>query len=158
MVNCAEVYSKQCRIMNENTIQRTTPTILVIFLLAAGVLIFTLATSLFHTAGPVCLSRIIFHVPCPGCGLTRSLQSVWQGDINLAFRYHPLGPPLFLLCSAIVLTFPLSRHSTAVSAKIRSCIKVASRRSFQIGLFALFIAVWLMRTMLAQRGDTTFIW
>lgn len=34
---------------------------------------------------------------CPTCGLGRALFAAVLGDWSLAWRYHPLGPPLWLL-------------------------------------------------------------
>lgn len=35
-------------------------------------------------------------IPCPGCGLTRSLAHLAHGDIAASLRLHPLGGLLFL--------------------------------------------------------------
>ena len=47
---------------------------------------------------PVCLFRAMSGLPCPGCGLTRALSSLIQGNPAAAFSYHPfafLVLPLF---------------------------------------------------------------
>src|SRR5687767_3538874 len=36
-------------------------------------------------------------LPCPGCGLTRSLASVAHLDFGRAFLMHPFGPLIWLL-------------------------------------------------------------
>ena len=49
---------------------------------------------------PVCLFRAISGLPCPGCGMTRALSSLIQGNPAAALDYHPfsfLVLPLFLL-------------------------------------------------------------
>lgn len=40
----------------------------------------------------LCLSRRVFHLPCPFCGLTRATARLAQGDWAGALRYHPLAP------------------------------------------------------------------
>lgn len=40
----------------------------------------------------LCLSRRVFHLPCPFCGLTRATARLAQGDWTGALRYHPLAP------------------------------------------------------------------
>lgn len=45
---------------------------------------------------PMCLSEALFHVPCPGCGLTRSFILIAHGHPAEAARYHRLGLPLYL--------------------------------------------------------------
>jgi len=52
---------------------------------------------------PVCLFRAMSGLPCPGCGLTRALSSLVQGDPATAFSYHPFAffiLPLFLMLAA----------------------------------------------------------
>ncbi len=45
-----------------------------------------------------CMSRRIFGVPCPGCGLSRSFVAMSRADVAAALSLHPLGPCLYLLC------------------------------------------------------------
>src|SRR5947209_2461710 len=70
---------------------------------SAGILGLTGVLSHTHGNGPPCLLRTIFHIPCPGCGMTRSMEAVWRGDMLSSVRYHPLGLPLFLLCALVLL-------------------------------------------------------
>lgn len=37
-----------------------------------------------------CLSRFLFHLPCPFCGTSRAIISFLQLDFASAFYYHPL--------------------------------------------------------------------
>lgn len=50
-----------------------------------------------HTAPTYCLYRNIFGAPCLGCGLSRSVILALQGHIQLSFKMHPLGIPIFAL-------------------------------------------------------------
>ncbi len=51
---------------------------------------------LFRTpSGSLCPLLNITGIPCPFCGLTRSLSSLLRGNIPEAFRYHPFGPALW---------------------------------------------------------------
>jgi hypothetical protein len=45
-----------------------------------------------------CMSRLIFGISCPGCGLTRSFVAMAHGEFDLAARANPMGPVLFVLC------------------------------------------------------------
>lgn len=64
--------------------------------LAAIVLAGTLVLAYTGLHGPLCYFRFLTGLPCPGCGLTRSLESLWHGRLLLSIRYHPLGIPFFL--------------------------------------------------------------
>ena len=44
-----------------------------------------------------CLSRRVFGVSCPGCGLTRAFVLTAHLELAAAFRAHALGPILWAL-------------------------------------------------------------
>lgn len=50
-----------------------------------------------------CLFKKIFHISCPGCGLTRSFRSILNLDFTNAFKYNILGIPLFILCIIYII-------------------------------------------------------
>jgi hypothetical protein len=44
----------------------------------------------FYALGvPVCGSKVLFGLPCPGCGMSRAVVALLRGDIALAARLHP---------------------------------------------------------------------
>ncbi|MEW6139643.1 MAG: DUF2752 domain-containing protein [Thermodesulfobacteriota bacterium] len=45
-----------------------------------------------------CLSRTIFGLTCPGCGLTRSFVHAARGEFRQSWQCNPLGPALFAVC------------------------------------------------------------
>lgn len=48
---------------------------------------------------PICPTRTLLGVPCPGCGLTRATEAIAVGDVHGMLRFHPLAPivtPIFL--------------------------------------------------------------
>lgn len=64
----------------------------------------TAANTLAHLAGlhvrPVavpCLFTLIFHHPCPGCGMTRAFDFLWTGQFRQALAMNKLSPIVFLL-------------------------------------------------------------
>lgn len=50
-----------------------------------------------------CMSRSVFGVTCPGCGLTRSFIHLAQGNWSASVATHRLG---WLLAMAVVLQLP----------------------------------------------------
>jgi hypothetical protein len=52
---------------------------------------------------PTCLSRSLFGVGCPGCGLTRSFVYLAHGAWQESLREHRLG---WLLAFAVLMQFP----------------------------------------------------
>ena len=45
---------------------------------------------------PLCIFKMIFDIPCPGCGLTRGFISILHLDFVEAMEYHVLSVPLFV--------------------------------------------------------------
>ncbi|MBT4692037.1 MAG: DUF2752 domain-containing protein [Planctomycetaceae bacterium] len=62
---------------------------------------------------PLCMFKRLFSLPCPGCGLTRSVSSILHGDFLKSWSYHPLG--VFFVATALLFVFNLvmPRQSTA---------------------------------------------
>jgi hypothetical protein len=60
---------------------------------------------------PLCPSMIFSDIPCPTCGITRSMWSIFHGDWVRAFRFNPLGfLAVFLFVRRLlVLTMPRNR-------------------------------------------------
>ncbi len=44
----------------------------------------------------LCMLRETTGIPCPGCGLTRSLVAAVRGDWSSSFAFHRLGPVVFV--------------------------------------------------------------
>lgn len=51
----------------------------------------------------VCQFYANTHLPCAGCGLTRSVSSFFQGYWHLSVTYHPLGPVIAVVMAAIAV-------------------------------------------------------
>jgi hypothetical protein len=87
-----------------------------------------------------CLSRQLFGVPCPGCGITTSVGYLSQSKLAESFAANPAGIVLVmcLLLQLLLHTFALQR------CKHRRLCNLLSRRISVCGLSALLI-VWLCR-------------
>ena len=73
-------------------------------LLRLGLAPLTAANTLARLAGmhirPVaipCLFTLVFHVHCPGCGMTRAFDLLWSGQFRQAIAMNMLSPVVFLL-------------------------------------------------------------
>lgn len=56
-----------------------------------------------------CLVKLIFRVPCPGCGMTRATLRLLHGDVLGSLGYHPVALPGALglvVASVLALTLP----------------------------------------------------
>jgi hypothetical protein len=54
----------------------------------------------------LCPFKLLTGLPCPGCGITKSIVFFYKGDIMRSFTYHIFGPFVVLFCvlAIIVLT------------------------------------------------------
>lgn len=57
--------------------------------------------SFFAAGHSLCLVKNLFHLPCPGCGMTRALSCVLHGRFLEAYYFNPLVIMLFPLLSFI---------------------------------------------------------
>jgi Protein of unknown function (DUF2752) len=48
----------------------------------------------------LCPFRLVTGLPCPFCGMTRSLLALGRGDLSASVGFHPLGPVLLLAALA----------------------------------------------------------
>jgi len=58
-----------------------------VFFVSLFVAYAVITTALLGTA---CMSKLLFGVPCPGCGLTRANLAALRFDFGEAFRMHPI--------------------------------------------------------------------
>ena len=117
-------------------------------LLFGTVLIGTCLLAHTDQPGPPCIFQQVFHVPCPGCGLTRSFKAIWRGDVWLALRYHPLGPLYFGLCVSFLLAALLHKPLAGTPfAVYRLHDWLISKGTIRV-LVTLMVGVWLIRISL----------
>jgi hypothetical protein len=53
-------------------------------------------------APPRCPIALVFHVPCPGCGMTRALRLLADGNLHASLRMHPLALPVLVALATLV--------------------------------------------------------
>lgn len=103
--------------------------------LAGGALLASLAVARWlaeaspaavHFAGRelpvVCVSRLLFGVTCPGCGMTRSVLMTLGGDLRGALAANPAGPvlvaALILLAVQLLLAARVPEGGTSVKRRL----------------------------------------
>lgn len=71
-------------------------------------LLFPLIVDLFSTnlehKETLCPFLRFFHIPCPGCGLTKSIINFYHGEIQISIAYHHLGFFFVILCLLIIIS------------------------------------------------------
>lgn len=77
------------------------------------------------TAQSLCPFKLLTGLPCPGCGITKSLVYLYQGDLVRSLYYHIFGLPTFIFCVAMLVLLPIEIvtgkeyfHSVFYNAKV----------------------------------------
>ena len=82
-----------------------------------------------------CLSKALFGVPCPMCGMTRAYASLLKFDLSAAMYYNPAFWVFPLICISGVL-------AAADKKRTRLWVTVFAL------LIAVLLAVWIVRLFL----------
>lgn len=92
----------------------------------------------------LCMSRAMFDVSCPGCGLTRCFVHMTHGEWQAAWKVHQLG---WLIASLVIAQLPYRALILA------GWIQPISARAAQ---WLAFVVVGLLIASWALRPDTTY--
>lgn len=90
-------------------------------------------------ATAICLSRRLFHIPCPACGLTRAFAHLAKGEWGAAVTLHPFAP---LLAAEAILGWLAWGAALAARRPLRL---PASTHAILLGHAAALVALWLVR-------------
>lgn len=100
--------------------------------LTGGVLVFVLSFLLPEggLGAPLCWFKLQSGLPCPGCGLTRSVTAAGHFDPVTAFHYHPFGLFVWLLAGFL-------SANVVIGTRARGAIRDwLVRRSRAVGISA----------------------
>lgn len=84
----------------------------------------------------LCMSRSVFGVSCPGCGLTRSFVHLAHGDGQAAWRAHRLG---WLVAAVVLFQLP---YRAWLLAGGRGRLPPRLVQVFAVAVVALLLAHW----------------
>jgi hypothetical protein len=59
-----------------------------------------------ETAQSFCPFKMLTGMPCPGCGITKSLVFLYEGDFANSFYHHIFGIPAFVFCVGLLVLLP----------------------------------------------------
>ncbi len=60
-----------------------------------------------ETSQSLCPMKLLTGLPCPGCGITKSLVFAYQGDIYKSLSFHILGFPVIIACMITVIVLSM---------------------------------------------------
>lgn len=106
---------------------------------------------LLHTesqgaSSTLCLFKNVTGIPCPSCGVTRSIMLLLQGDLMEALQMNPIG----ILAALLLFTIPLwiiadwaMGKTTLLFVYSRSEEIIRQQKSIYIPLIALVAINWI---------------
>ncbi len=92
-----------------------------------------------------CMSRMLFGLNCPGCGLTRSFVHLAEGEWAAAWRCHRLGGLM-----AAVLIFQVPYRLLALRRPEHPLIPARWQGRLGLALVALLIVNWLADVVIGR--------
>lgn len=99
-----------------------------------------------HASGTLCLFKSVTGIPCPSCGVTRSVLSLVSGDVVTALWVNPLG----ILASILLLVVPvwigidfLRKEHTLLLVYKRSEEIIGSNKFIYLPLIGLIAINWI---------------
>ena len=100
---------------------------------------------------PICPSRVLFGLFCPGCGLTRGSLALLQGDLSGMLHYHPLAflmGPMLAWIMLHGLLVELGRWKEGGKSDLLQSLP----RAAWITIAVAFMGVWIARILGALGG------
>lgn len=93
---------------------------------------------------PPCGFYVVFHKPCPSCGMTTAFAWMMHGHPGRALRAQPAGVAVFLASAALFLYLPWAWW------RRRPPVQILETRGFLpvvLTLIALILVVWAVRVL-----------
>jgi len=121
--------------------------------------VFLLASIFLPTDGlgvDVCLMHRLTGLPCPGCGLTRSITCITHGELWKGAAYHPFGLVIWVLLVALTgySLLPAARRRSIAEAAVRN--DEAIRPAYRL-FVTTFVGFGLLRFGLEVFGRGTLV-
>ncbi|MBI3921066.1 MAG: DUF2752 domain-containing protein [Armatimonadetes bacterium] len=100
----------------------------------------------------LCLFKWITGVPCPGCGLTRSVTCLSHGHFAAAFHFHPFGIVAYLVLAGLLFA------PFAPAGIYSACASWFRSRKLGLAFTVVFVAYAVLRIWAVATGQWQNIW
>jgi len=99
-----------------------------------------------HVLAAPCLFKVVTGMPCPGCGMTRSVAYSLHGHPLQALSFHWFGP-LAAAFIVLLILIPIARLALAASGRARPAFRISDRAAALslLSFIAFMTAHWLYR-------------
>lgn len=86
--------------------------------------------------------RLFFHVPCPGCGLTRAASLALHGDFAEATRMFPLW---FVVLPLVAIVFGVDTWRYVRTGAWSSILGAGPAKWIGFAVMTALVAIWVAR-------------
>jgi hypothetical protein len=92
-----------------------------------------------------CAFVVLLHRPCPGCGMTRAVLLLQEGDFAGSVRMHPLALPVLLAVGLALLS--MVRTTLATGSPLEFYKRPMGRAALALFavVYAAALGLWVMR-------------
>lgn len=94
---------------------------------------------------PLCPSKSMLGIPCPGCGLTRATEALMTGDVSAMLRLHPMAP--FLTPVAVFSVIRASAISAGLMKSSRLDPLGRLPNWFWVSALVVLLGLWIARML-----------
>jgi hypothetical protein len=89
-------------------------------------------------AQSLCVFKMLTGLPCPGCGITKSIIFLYQGELYKSLSYHVFGPAVVLFCLFLLILLPIELFiKKSVARKLFYSRKLALTLALFLGIYHL---------------------
>ena len=100
-----------------------------------------------ETSQSLCPFKMMTGLPCPGCGITKSIICFYKGDIIKSLHYHIFGPLVVFFCVAVIIILIIELFTgERYFRKIFYSQKIAYTGAIFLGLYHLIRLIWFIDT------------
>jgi hypothetical protein len=83
-----------------------------------------------------CMSKQVFGIDCPGCGLQRSIVLLFKGDLVASFQMYPALFPMTVLFGFLALNrFVFFKKANAITIGLASLTVFSILANYALKLF-----------------------
>jgi hypothetical protein len=112
----------------------------------AGIGVLQVALTAVGVGGWPCPFRATTGLPCPGCGLTRGVIALFQGDVMRSIQLHAFAPVAVLAVGVLVGLALLPRG--AAERFENRLVQAQERWQLGLVLLLLLLGYWIIRLVL----------
>ncbi|MGM9872931.1 MAG: DUF2752 domain-containing protein [Muribaculaceae bacterium] len=111
------------------------------FVFYSGALVWIILNKFFGLSLTICPSKLLFHIPCPGCGMTRATCLLLDGKFIESFTLNPNA----LLLLPFIIAFPFLLYIRIKTKKdyINKILGYVELKAVYIPLGCFEVLIWI---------------